>query len=137
MARTYRLGIGSRLINRIFTMLTRLGLGASYRHILTVRGRKSGRIYSTPVDVMDGTKQSLQVLVDDLVAALNGTNTTAQDFVNAGLLDQNAVVTAVQNDPIHIWLYTNPRIFAYSPSVSGIPADLVQQRWEGAAVSGG
>ena len=35
------------------------------------------------------------------------------------------------NDPIHIWLYTNPRIFAYSDKVTGIPYDLVQQRWEG------
>jgi peptide/nickel transport system substrate-binding protein len=50
---------------------------------------------------------------------------------------QNAVETAVQQEPIHIWLYTNPRIFAYSPAVSGIPSDLVQQRWEGVAVSGG
>jgi peptide/nickel transport system substrate-binding protein len=49
---------------------------------------------------------------------------------------QNAVATAVQQDPIHIWLYTNPRIFAYSPKVTGIPADLVQQRWEGARVAG-
>ncbi len=48
---------------------------------------------------------------------------------------QNAVVTAVKDDPIHIWLYTNPRIFAYSPTVTGIPYDLVQQRWEGVRVS--
>src|SRR3984957_9021227 len=50
---------------------------------------------------------------------------------------QNAVGAAVQQEPIHIWLYTNPRIFAYSPSVSGIPSDLVQQRWEGVTVSNG
>jgi peptide/nickel transport system substrate-binding protein len=49
---------------------------------------------------------------------------------------QSAVATAVQYDPIHIWLYTNPRIFAYSPKVTGIPADLVQQRWEGVRVAG-
>jgi peptide/nickel transport system substrate-binding protein len=49
---------------------------------------------------------------------------------------QNTVATAVQDDPIHIWLYTNPRIFAYSPSVTGIPYDLVQQRWEGVRVAG-
>jgi peptide/nickel transport system substrate-binding protein len=49
---------------------------------------------------------------------------------------QNAVTIAVQQDPIHIWLYTNPRIFAYSPTVSGIPNDLVQQRWEGTQVAG-
>ena len=50
---------------------------------------------------------------------------------------QNAVATSVQQEPIHIWLYTNPRIFAYSPTISGIPSDLVQQRWEGVTVSGG
>ncbi|MGD0686826.1 MAG: ABC transporter substrate-binding protein [Streptosporangiaceae bacterium] len=48
---------------------------------------------------------------------------------------QSTVATAVLGDPIHIWLYTNPRIFAYSPKVSGIPADLVQQRWEGVRVA--
>lgn len=49
---------------------------------------------------------------------------------------RSAVTTAVRDEPIHIWLYTNPRIFAYSPTVSGIPSDLVQQRWEGVTVSG-
>jgi peptide/nickel transport system substrate-binding protein len=49
---------------------------------------------------------------------------------------QSAVATSVLNEPIHIWLYTNPRIFAYSPSVTGIPYDLVQQRWEGVRVAG-
>jgi hypothetical protein len=49
---------------------------------------------------------------------------------------QKAVATAVTTDPIHIWLYTNPRILAYSPTVSGIPFDLVQQRWEGVRVAG-
>jgi peptide/nickel transport system substrate-binding protein len=48
---------------------------------------------------------------------------------------QNAITTAVQGDPIHIWLYTNPRILAYSTKVTGIPADLVQQRWEGVRVA--
>jgi peptide/nickel transport system substrate-binding protein len=48
---------------------------------------------------------------------------------------QGAVATAVRDEPIHIWLYTNPRIFAYNPSVSGIPSDLVQQRWEGVRVA--
>jgi peptide/nickel transport system substrate-binding protein len=50
---------------------------------------------------------------------------------------QDAVETSVRQEPIHIWLYYQPRIFAYSPTVSGIPSDLVQQRWEGTTVSGG
>jgi deazaflavin-dependent oxidoreductase (nitroreductase family) len=53
MAKTYRLSRGTRLINSLFRALTRLGLGAPYRHILTVSGRKTGRRYSTPVDVIE------------------------------------------------------------------------------------
>jgi deazaflavin-dependent oxidoreductase (nitroreductase family) len=53
VAKTYQLRFGTRLVNAVFRLLTRLGLGASYRHILTVPGRKSGRLYSTPVDVIE------------------------------------------------------------------------------------
>jgi deazaflavin-dependent oxidoreductase (nitroreductase family) len=53
VAKTYRLTRGTRLVNVLFRTLTRLGMGASYRHILTVPGRKTGRLYSTPVDVIE------------------------------------------------------------------------------------
>jgi deazaflavin-dependent oxidoreductase (nitroreductase family) len=53
MAKRYRRHIGNRLINAWFRALTRLGLGASYRHVLTVRGRRTGRPHSTPVDVIE------------------------------------------------------------------------------------
>ena len=53
MAKTYRLNVGARLINSIFRLMTRVGVGASYRYILTVPGRKTGRLYSTPVDVIE------------------------------------------------------------------------------------
>jgi deazaflavin-dependent oxidoreductase (nitroreductase family) len=52
MPKTYRLGAGNRLMNRLFVALTRMGLGRRERHILTVRGRKSGEMRSTPVDVI-------------------------------------------------------------------------------------
>lgn len=52
VAKIYRLSPGTRLINSLFQALTRLGLGASYRHIVSVPGRKTGRLYSTPVDII-------------------------------------------------------------------------------------
>jgi hypothetical protein len=39
--------------NRIFGVLVRLGLGLKHNYVLQVRGRKSGRLYSTPVNVLD------------------------------------------------------------------------------------
>jgi deazaflavin-dependent oxidoreductase (nitroreductase family) len=53
VAKRYRLNFGARLVNAVFRLMTRLELGASYRHILTVPGRKTGRLYSTPVDVIE------------------------------------------------------------------------------------
>ena len=52
MAQTYGRSIGTRLINAVFRAITSLGVGASYRYVLTVPGRKTGRLYSTPVDVI-------------------------------------------------------------------------------------
>jgi F420H(2)-dependent quinone reductase len=53
MARQYRVGAITRAINGVFRAMTAVGVGASYRRILTVRGRKTGESHSTPVDVMD------------------------------------------------------------------------------------
>jgi deazaflavin-dependent oxidoreductase (nitroreductase family) len=41
-----------RAINRLFGFLVGLGLGLRHNYLLQVRGRKSGRVYSTPVDVL-------------------------------------------------------------------------------------
>ena len=53
MARTYRLSPGTRAVNWVFAAMTTAGVGASCRHILTVRGRTTGRPHSTPVDVIE------------------------------------------------------------------------------------
>jgi deazaflavin-dependent oxidoreductase (nitroreductase family) len=53
MAKRYARGFGTRLVNTVFQQLARLGLGAPYLHTLTVKGRRSGRPYTTPVDVME------------------------------------------------------------------------------------
>ena len=41
-----------RAINQVYGSLTRRGLGARHRHMLTVVGRRSGLPRTTPVDVM-------------------------------------------------------------------------------------
>ena len=42
-----------RLFNRIFGFLVGLGLGFRYNYLLQVRGRKSGKLYSTPVNLLE------------------------------------------------------------------------------------
>ena len=53
MAEPYRLTPARRLVNAVIKPLTRLGLGGGHTYTLTVRGRKSGRPYSTPVTLIE------------------------------------------------------------------------------------
>ena len=49
-----------RVFNRVFGSLVGLGLSFSYNYLLQVRGRKTGKIYSTPIDLLErGGKQFL------------------------------------------------------------------------------
>lgn len=49
-----------KLFNRVMGALAGWGIGPKYMYLLQVRGRKSGRIYETPVNVMDvGAKRYL------------------------------------------------------------------------------
>jgi deazaflavin-dependent oxidoreductase (nitroreductase family) len=41
-----------RAFNKAFGFLVGMGLGFSYNYLLQVRGRKSGKIYSTPIDLL-------------------------------------------------------------------------------------
>jgi len=53
MARSYRLGFWRRLVNRIIRAFLRLGLSPPHTYLVTVRGRKSGKPYSTPVTLVE------------------------------------------------------------------------------------
>ena len=50
---------GERVFNRIFGFLVGLGLGFSYNYLLQVRGRKSGKIYSTPIDLLERQRETV------------------------------------------------------------------------------
>jgi deazaflavin-dependent oxidoreductase (nitroreductase family) len=42
----------NRIVNGIFGLLLRLGIGLPHNVLLQVRGRKTGRIYSMPVNIL-------------------------------------------------------------------------------------
>ena len=42
-----------KIFNRTFGFLVGMGLGFSYNYLLEVRGRKSGKLYSTPVNLLE------------------------------------------------------------------------------------
>ena len=42
-----------RAFNRFFGFLVGLGFGLKHNYLLEVRGRKSGKLYSTPIDLLE------------------------------------------------------------------------------------
>jgi len=42
-----------RVFNRLYGSLVGFGLGYPYTYLLQVRGRKSGKLYSTPIDLLE------------------------------------------------------------------------------------
>ncbi len=53
MPATYRLGPARRLVNWLVRALLRVGLGPRRTYLLSVRGRRSGRLRSTPVTMVE------------------------------------------------------------------------------------
>src|SRR5271170_6384035 len=52
-----------RIFNRIFGLLVGVGIGAKYNYVLETRGRKTGRVFATPVNLleMDGRRYLVAV----------------------------------------------------------------------------
>lgn len=53
MAATYRLGLWRRAANVLVTAMLRLGVGPPRTYLLTVPGRRTGRLRSTPVTLVE------------------------------------------------------------------------------------
>jgi deazaflavin-dependent oxidoreductase (nitroreductase family) len=53
VAASYRLTTVRRIANALVTPLTRVGLAGRHTYVLTVRGRRTGRAYSTPVTLLE------------------------------------------------------------------------------------
>jgi deazaflavin-dependent oxidoreductase (nitroreductase family) len=44
---------GERFFNRVFGVLVGLGFGGDHNYLLQVRGRRSGKLYATPVHLLE------------------------------------------------------------------------------------
>jgi hypothetical protein len=53
MAQTYRLSGARRLVNVVVKPLARLGLVGPHTYVLTVRDRRTGKLYESPVTLIE------------------------------------------------------------------------------------
>jgi deazaflavin-dependent oxidoreductase (nitroreductase family) len=59
VAETYHLSTTRRFVNAVISRLARRGLAGSHTYVLAVRGRKTGRVYTTPVVLVENGERWL------------------------------------------------------------------------------
>jgi deazaflavin-dependent oxidoreductase (nitroreductase family) len=97
MARTYKLTLGRRLANSFISTLLRLGVKLDGVYLLSVAGRRSGKIHTTPVTLVEEGGQRWLVAPYGEVNWVR--NARAAGRVTLGRGRQSETVTIVELDP--------------------------------------
>ena len=97
MAQTYQLTFGRRLVNAFISALVRLGVNLRGTYLLSVAGRKSGKIYTTPVTLVEQGGQRWLVAPYGEVNRVR--NAQAAGRVTLGRGRQSETVTIVELGP--------------------------------------
>lgn len=84
MAATYRLSAWRRVANVLVRALLRIGVGPRHTYLLTVRGRRSGRPYSTPVTLVEKGKRRWLVAPYGEVAWVRNARAAGQVTLSRG-----------------------------------------------------
>jgi deazaflavin-dependent oxidoreductase (nitroreductase family) len=98
MARAYRLGFWRRLINSIVRALVRLGVKLPHTYLLTVRGRKSGRPYSTPVTLVEENGSRWLVAPYGEVSWVRNARVVGKVALRRGRTSETVKITEVASD---------------------------------------
>jgi deazaflavin-dependent oxidoreductase (nitroreductase family) len=98
MARAYRLGFWRRLINGIVRALLRLGVKLPHTYLLTVRGRKSGRPYSTPVTLVEENGSRWLVAPYGEVSWVRNARVVGKVALRRGRTSETVKITEVASD---------------------------------------
>ena len=96
MAATYRLSLWRRGVNALVRALLGVGLGPRHTYLLTVRGRKTGRLYSTPVTLVEQRGRRWLVAPYGEVAWVRNARATNQVALSRGGQSKTAAIVEVR-----------------------------------------
>jgi deazaflavin-dependent oxidoreductase (nitroreductase family) len=92
MAATYRLSCWRRLLNAVRRVFLRVGLGPRRTSLLTVRGRRSGVLYSTPVNLVEAGGQRWLVAPYGEVSWVRNARAAGQVTLSCGRRSESVVI---------------------------------------------
>ena len=108
------------IFNRVFGFLVGLGIGPRYMRLLQVRGRKTGRVYSTPVNLLEVRGNPTW---SRPAAGRNGCAIAKQleklcsngEACSASTACGQPLTPRSRTSSNYIWTATNPRCSGFSP----------------------
>jgi deazaflavin-dependent oxidoreductase (nitroreductase family) len=98
MAKTYKVTPIVRFINKIMGWAIRMGYGPERSYLLTVKGRKSGRLYTTPVSLIIDDNDRLLVSPYGVVNWVKNARAAGQVTLSRG--EKSETVTVTQVGPV-------------------------------------
>ena len=117
-----------RVFNRVFGFLVGLGWGFSYNYLLQVRGRKSGKLYSTPIDLLESGGKSFLVAPRGRTQWVRNAEAAGEITLKKGRLQQRFRLRALsdQEKPEILKAYLDQfkrEVQRYFPVAAGSPAE--------------
>jgi deazaflavin-dependent oxidoreductase (nitroreductase family) len=117
-----------RVFNRVFGFVVGLGWGFSYNYLLQVRGRKSGKLYSTPIDLLERDGKRFLVAPRGRTQWVRNAEAAGEIMLKRGKLRQRFRLRALSNEekPEILKAYLDQfkqEVQTYFPVVAGSPAE--------------
>ena len=117
-----------RWVNRAFGFLVKLGIGLSHNYLLEVRGRKTGKIYSTPVNVLEYKDKRYLVAPRGYTQWVRNVETSGGGVLVRGSMRDKTKLRALADEekPEILKAYLDrfkPTVQRYFPIAAGSPVD--------------
>jgi hypothetical protein len=121
-----------RSVNRVFGLLVGWGLGLSHNYLLQVQGRRSGRIYSTPVNIVDLNGKRFLVAPRGETQWVRNARVSGLVWLKKGRLRQQFRLRPIANEdkPVILKIYLDrfkTTVQRYFQIPAGSPLDAFRQ----------
>ena len=120
------------IFNRLFGFLVGLGIGPAYMRLLQVRGRKTGRVYSSPVNVLQFRGKSYLVAPRGRTQWVRNSEATREIVLRRGKTRQSFRLRPIPDaeKPEILKLYLDSyksAVQRFFPVLAGAPAESFRQ----------
>lgn len=117
-----------RTVNRAFGFLLKFGVGLSHNYLLEVRGRKTGKVYATPVNVLEHKGKKYLVAPRGYTQWVRNAEASGAAALMRGTKREDTRLRALADDEkaeiLKAYLDRfNPTVRRYFPIAAGSPVE--------------